>query len=451
MNIIRLWRYVVLIGPLLSPSGSLPDPSQSDSFIEWAAQNAAPLEAVEPGSPFDDLEPLKKIVGRARVVCLGESRHDVHEHFLLKHRLIEFLVEEMGFTLFALEESLPCGGDLNDYILGGEGDPETLLNSMGAWFIWDRPEMLALVKWMRRYNDHPDHKKKIRFYGMDIMDPLPAIKNVLAYLEKVDPKYRASLSEEKLGQGLFSANIWTETMENYRRLPAEEADALKDRIERLLSRLESMRSEYAAGSSEAEFDWISRQAVVLKQANDLFTAGVRSTFQEAGDIRERAMADNLRWILNQEGQGERLIVWAHNFHVIRDAADLDIPGRPPGKDMISVTNYLGQEMGRELVAFGFSFNKGDYPSAPLPPAEEGTVDWALSKTGMPLFILDLRAAPDEGPVHDWLSQKRRMRGEGGFAELVPRRAFDAIIFTETITPTIPNPLARKRFKELGSN
>ena len=42
---------------------------------EWIADNAIPLKTVQAGSGFDDLKPLKEIVGDARIVSLGEPTH----------------------------------------------------------------------------------------------------------------------------------------------------------------------------------------------------------------------------------------------------------------------------------------------------------------------------------------------------------------------------------------
>lgn len=171
--------------------------SNKDAFVDWAKENASEIKTLEPGSGFDDLRSLQKSIGDARMVFIGESRHDAHEHFKFKHRLVEFLVEEMGFTLFAMEESLPYGDRINKYVLGGEGDPEVLLNNMGNWYVWDTKEVLALIQWMRKYNSDPKHDKKVEFCGVDVTDPIPAIENMLVYLEKVDSE-SADILKNKL-------------------------------------------------------------------------------------------------------------------------------------------------------------------------------------------------------------------------------------------------------------
>jgi erythromycin esterase len=54
--------------------------------IAWLRDNAVPLATTEPGSGFADLEPLRKVIGDARIVSLGEATHGTREFFQLKHR-----------------------------------------------------------------------------------------------------------------------------------------------------------------------------------------------------------------------------------------------------------------------------------------------------------------------------------------------------------------------------
>lgn len=64
-------------------------------FVEWAKKNATEIETLELTEKQNDLDQLKQIIGNAEFVCLGENRHDIHEQFLLKHRFIKYLVEEI--------------------------------------------------------------------------------------------------------------------------------------------------------------------------------------------------------------------------------------------------------------------------------------------------------------------------------------------------------------------
>ena len=103
---------------------------------------------------------------RARLVALGEATHGTREFFQLKHRMLEFLVSELGFTVFGIEATMPEAFDVNEFVLTGKGDPARALAGMYFW-TWDTEEVLEMIRWMRNYNSDPRHEKKVKFYGFD--------------------------------------------------------------------------------------------------------------------------------------------------------------------------------------------------------------------------------------------------------------------------------------------
>ena len=110
-----------------------------------------PFATDDPTAPIDDLEPLRALVGDARIVGMGEGSHGTREFFRMKHRVFEFLVERMGFTIFAIEATFPEALDVDRYVRTGEGDPSALIRGMYFW-TWNTDEVLDLVRWMRNYN-----------------------------------------------------------------------------------------------------------------------------------------------------------------------------------------------------------------------------------------------------------------------------------------------------------
>ena len=51
------------------------DTAKPSAQLVWIRANAIPLETVEAGHGFDDMMPLERVVGDARVVALGEATH----------------------------------------------------------------------------------------------------------------------------------------------------------------------------------------------------------------------------------------------------------------------------------------------------------------------------------------------------------------------------------------
>ena len=170
-----------LLGPLAPGQSSVtPTPAQT----KWITDHAIPFKTSEAGQGFEDLQPLKKLIGNARIVALGEATHGTHEFFQMKHRLTEFLATEMGFTIFAMEGNLPEAFRIGDYVRTGQGNPEQLVRGLAFW-TWTTEELTNLVKWMRRFNE--SGKGHMQFAGFDMQLPGAAQQNTLAFLRKFDP------------------------------------------------------------------------------------------------------------------------------------------------------------------------------------------------------------------------------------------------------------------------
>jgi hypothetical protein len=73
---------------------------------------------------------------------MGEATHGSREFFQMKHRMLEFLAEKMGFTVFAIEANWPESLAVNDFVLNGEGDPAVALAGMYFW-TWNTEEVLG--------------------------------------------------------------------------------------------------------------------------------------------------------------------------------------------------------------------------------------------------------------------------------------------------------------------
>ncbi|MBV9211551.1 MAG: erythromycin esterase family protein, partial [Acidobacteria bacterium] len=167
------------------------DKAAAEAARKWLAANAIRLSTVEAGHGFDDMKPLKKLVGKARIVSLGEATHGTREFFQLKHRMLEFLVTQMGFNIFSIEANMPEAYRLNDYVLNGKGDPAELIHGMYFW-TWDTQEVLDMVLWMREFNR--SGKGRVQFTGFDMQTPDVAAEIVRDFVAGRDADYNSSLS-----------------------------------------------------------------------------------------------------------------------------------------------------------------------------------------------------------------------------------------------------------------
>lgn len=391
----------------------------------WLKENAIHLNSVEAGSGFQDMQPLKAIIGDARIVALGEATHGTREFFQVKHRMVEFLVSEMDFTIFAIEATLGGAFELNDYVITGNGVPERALGTL-VYPAWNTEEVLALVKWMREYNSN--HEKKVKFYGFDNKPAAGSAKAVYNFLRKTDGThdYDEVLSVLK--------NLWTAG-----RLisgPKEKIYRTAEEIKGLIAHLESQQAAYARQTpSRQEFqdirDWklVVLHAKVLLQYLNFYRV---PSISIASDIRDPSMAENVRGLMDYE-DGAKMILWAHNAHVAAGYGG-------------GMGQHLRKMYGNDIVIIGLTYNRGfsryatselsPESSHEIPPAPEGTLEADLTKAGLEIAVLDLRSLP-RGTVSKYFNARLQTRyGEYFITSILPT-AYDALLFIESTTGVRP--------------
>ena len=432
-----------------------------ESVENWLRSTAIPLRSVEAGHGFEDMQPLKRVIGSARLVALGEATHGTREFFQLKHRMLEFLVSEMGFTVFGLEATMPEAFDVNTYVLTGKGDPLKALAGLYSWF-WDTEEMLEMIQWMRRYNADPLHTKKVKFYGFDMLYAPRAMKVMLEYLNKVDPA-QAKIFAKTLGvladpftsapSTHFSSGIKSTSTGRQSEEWKEAAAALVRTILGLLD--EHVPGDSHQGSS-VERSIVRQHARILGQIIEGARMIDAENFNGYESFRDSSMAENVRWTLDREGPDAKMVIWAHNGHV----ADETVFG------VESMGHHLRRTFGRNMVVFGFAFNQGSFQALGLPwpsekgatafsvgPAPAGTLDATLAATGLKVAAIDLHALPEEGPVADWFNEGQLARSIGlPYSEEIADKRFlkqkvaqiyDALFFVEHTAAARLNPGGRR--------
>ena len=434
-----------LTAQLLNPKAS-PAP---DEVVAWVKGAALPLRTTEAGKGLDDMEPLRAIVGSARVVGLGEATHGTRDFFQMKHRMLELLVEKMGYRAFGIEASFADCLPLSEYVRTGKGDPAAALANQGFW-TWDTEEVLAMVRWMRAWNEDPSHKEKLSFWGYDMQSPAGSVHALLAYFGKVLPDFAREIGPElELVDDSFSAQHVDS------RPPAERA-AVASVAKKIAAKLDAERAAYVKKTSARDFALARIHARVLADFTLLASSGDSS-------IRDRSMADVAAALLEVEelrGPGAKMVLWAHNGHI----SEHDNGGAP------SMGAHLARRFGAGYVTFGFSFDEGSFQAIDagkdhrglvpftVPSAPPGSLDHTLARAQIPLFALDLRAAPP-GPVLAWLSRAGFSRSIGALFDgavpdyelyaFVPNRHFDALFFVQKTTAARANETGKRTDKEKG--
>ncbi|WP_010692854.1 erythromycin esterase family protein [Saccharopolyspora spinosa] len=360
-----------------------------------------PIATTDPDTAStSDLDALGDLVGDARVVCIGEGDHGISQFHQITDRILRFLVQEKGFTAFALESGFAEGLLVDDWIHGALGDVGDIAKRGVTYRFGECAERHAQLRWMRRWNTSAPHP--ITFCGIDVpgsaASPGPAVRACLARLpgQAGDDEL---LARTDLGGHAVAAR-------RYAAMSPSEHARLRAGIADLASR------------AAVQGDEIALHCAASARALDrLITAGSPST-------RDEFMADTVQRLL---GRGHRVVISAHNGHVQRSP----ITGRP------TLGGLLAPELGSDMVVIATTYGNG--PEIHLIPRSGQPYDWEVSlqrrtpsptsieallnTTGRPIALLDLHATPTgllAGAEH--LHAQGTQVPVGDF-----REAFDAII------------------------
>ena len=367
--------------------------------------------------------------------------------------MLRFLVEEMGFTAFAMETGFAEAARVNDYVLGRIEEPARWEHNWFTWGFGAEEELQSLVRWMRAYNADPRHVRKLHFYGVDVpvrySSPRAAVDGAVGYLMQVDSEFRASLLRGRLNDlvSRFKGSGGSDesrgvSIRKYQALPVEVRDAYTAAVAELINRFEIKRPDLVQASTEDRYEWAYRHAIVARQMDSAFRARGAPNRVEEYNIRDRAISDNTLWALAREGSKGRLVLWAHNSHLQKDKLTPEGPDWDVRAPLTRAGEYLASSIGREYMNVGFSYYDGA-STGWMPylgdngvgdPAACGSVDAELDRAGLSMFVIDLRTARN-GPVAHWLSERRPQRFESSYERLTPSRAWDAILHIRRITPT----------------
>jgi erythromycin esterase len=407
--------------PPLDPHA--PTAKADPAVAAWLQGEVMPFSSTDPAAGLDDLEPLRRLVGDARIVSLGEATHGTREFFRMKHRILRFLVERMGFTAFAIEATWPEANRLDDYVRTGNGDPAVLLSGLYFW-TWNTHEVLDMIEWMRQYNAAGGN---VGFYGFDMQYPGMAIDNVKGFIAAVDPPSSSDFTQHVacLAPYANDARGRFPTV-GYEAQSAEYRDACRQDLQWVQDALDARRYWYEAASSHAQWARAEHGARVAIQWEEMTSK--RQT-------RDAAMADNVKWLLDELPAEGKIVLWAHNGHVATD---------PNYGGVWSMGRWLRETYGSAMFVMGFDFARGSFNAVgwsgvsytPLGPQTVGEPhDWSYEDyflaAGMPLFILDVRSRTN------WVAGPHLQRSIGSVFQLgyenVSRRdpqLYDAVIFIE---------------------
>lgn len=386
--------------------------SDTTAVRQWVRENAHLLH---------DLSALPAIVGDAQVVGIGETTRASHEIDHHRLRVLQVLVEELGFRTLAINEDAIVAERLDDLVRGSGDDPAETLGA--AWPPWRTEETVQVLQWIRAYNeDHPGDP--VRLLGVN----RPGAQQyhydaVIDYVRRAAPQrldaVKAHLAPPR------SAHKIDEHLQRFRGIhPGRPfADSARDAYELV-----------AALPEDGERQHTLRYAQTIVDHHSSTVAAGRG-FAEwmglaAATIQER-----------HRDTGAKIVYW-DGIAMTANARDMKV--KIGGDAFASVGAHLRDRLGSTYLSMLVGFGEGEIHegvTVPTPPADYVETDLAADEA----YYLDLRAAAPDA-VARWLHGSHKIRLIPGVYDpaedeqhhvVAPslREWFDVLAFIPRITPT----------------
>ncbi|MFI5161695.1 MAG: erythromycin esterase family protein [Sphingobacteriales bacterium] len=407
--------------------------AQDTKILDDIKAHAVPI-STDPDDTvtFSDMQPLKQILSNRRIVGMGEATHGSHEFFAMKHRMLEFLVKQMGFRVFAIEANFTECRAVNDYVLYGKGDAKKVIAGMYFW-TWNTTEVLKMVEWMRHYNMGKSTAGQVKFYGFDMQVDGVARLMVRSKLIKLDSGYYVAhfkaFDTLKIRPGGFT------------KFSGVQIDSIKSLLKNIHEYIIEQDTNLLKIYTRNEVDYLSRDLRLLEQClEESGGTGEKFVKMKGSYARDRCMAENVEWILDHEGANSKMMIWAHNGHINKTAKFLG--------------GYLKDSLKDAYYAIGFDFNKGGFRSVDLKAkklkdfvigdAVKGSTGDVFSQLNIPAFFIDIEGIEkSNSPATSFMNKEITSRTVGAvfdpahedwyYQKDKPYSRFDGLIFVNEVT------------------
>ena len=281
--------------------------------------------AVDAPAGVPPAEALEEIIGDARVVLIGESSHGTVEFYRARAEITKWLIEEKGFCAVAAEADWPDAYRVNRYVrgLGHDASPEEALRGFErfpAW-MWRNTVVRDFVDWLHAHNSRQrgQGRRQTGFYGLDLYSLHRSMREVIDYLDTMDPVAAARARQRYACFDHTSADDGQTY--GYAAAFGAGLSCEREAIEQLVE-LQRNAVEYARRDgllAEDELFYAQQNAQTVRNAEGYYRAmfGTRVT---SWNLRDRHMAQTLDALLahldrHQDAPPARIVVWAHNSHV----------------------------------------------------------------------------------------------------------------------------------------
>ena len=432
----------------------------SDPLQDWLRANTSPIRTVDPfDEDFSDLEPLVALIGDAQVVQLGEPSHGAGTAFMAKTRLVKFLHQRMGFDILAWESGFY---DVERTQAGLRAGGDVITSAQrGVFSIWSASEECRPLFEYAKQSQASTHPLVMVGFDMQFTsagafaDFSIELRSYTGALRDSALRNEATQAAGKALDGFSGFDAYLAAVSSGAgNTPSRPGLAALEQLHEAADQLTVLFNEHRQAfdeiSGERRREFMTHAMANLAGYGTNLYERFGADFQAGPDAvvigenrRDALNARNLRWLISKGYPGQKVIIWAHNAHVMNayyEAPNFKTVSLDPVPNSMKTSGvFLAEWLGESLYTIGFTAYEGEdgiigNPVSAIAPAREGSLEERLNRLGLNYAYLDLRSV--RGQAGHPLLQLQTMRvpkyDDVDIAD--PTRPFDAVFYIARMEP-----------------
>ncbi|MDV2884928.1 erythromycin esterase family protein [Alkalihalophilus pseudofirmus] len=391
------------------------------SFISQRTRNSWREEVKKAAfeiNSSEDFSCIARYIKDKRIILLGENSHGIGNYFTTKTELIRYLHQHHGFNVVVLESGLLEATLCKEFLTNLSPDKqiqETLLD------IYHNEEMKPLFQ--------EEWAQSIKLSGMDPQPTYPLVSEYMVEWVKthVDDELYHSMKKSEEQYFEFQDELLFKVTRS-----------LKRKMKKSIQDYEELLDLLAIKQMREKTPEIQKMLLLIERGmqNRLQWLQVNlKGYVASGVQRGLHMFQNLEWLMNHYYKGEKIIVWAHNFHIRKKR-----PMIAKALGIKSVGYWLQKKYPEDIYTVGLYAGSGTFATQLrvnlniYMKKKQYHLESLLYEVKEADLFLPLTGNEDQ----KWLRRRWRLL-ESGFSGLSPmvvqpQKHYDAIMFIREASP-----------------